>query len=898
MTTKETSGKSFLASFSLSSSAQKDMRKIKSGVLLALFLLPGILFAFPIGVSAFSGSTSTAPAAVTGATAAMDVPVFANIALASSDTRIVTVSNPNGNAGIVSITISVPAGSLKATTAPSGSIPTTGGVPDCSGTACPASVFGSGPWSVQYLDTSAGHSGATILPGGASIQLTFTETPEVATAVSGVADTFPLSIAVTDTTGAITTLNAINIVDTQASIITLGTLSATQVTAGSTFTFTASTTDTGIPLQTSTTPTNIPATTTVSPATFTTGASATTLTANDTMAEHVTVTVSTGKGLTGTTGGLLSATTGSVNVVAGASSALAITINGNSNTHQINMTSSTLIPKAQISVTTTDKFGNSVTQTSGLKVTLAANTITGAPAGFTAATVMGTAPSSATYPYTPTDIAASTTFFISANQNTNTSSLNYYFSPDYGSMSSITASAGGVTAQTSGTIVTWGFNSGAATLSVQGGTTVTAGNAGTIDALVGAPLTTQAGVPVYFTITSNSTGYAGTFSNGLRSLKTSTTANTTGGGMAVGLAALNVYTLSGATATVTVTYGVNPTTNATANTITLTTATGKFASLSVKAYFDAGDVNKATAVAASGTLYLDVSAADAYGNPLAIATGTTLQVNLATTAGSLSSATAYIVGPHTDTLASGYQVQLIAPASGSFTVTATGSYSGVVASGSLTLSIVSKSPTVAFTSVPTTVTTGIAQQITGWANVSIGVAPTTITSLKYSLNGAANVSLGAGSATNQFTITTLLAKTNTLTVYATDGNGVTTTASVSIPVVATSASFTFPSFPLQGTLGSFATVSVNVTNNQPTTINAVVIVSVTNAVAQNGFASGSTAGIFTTSAIGPTAIAPGTTATLTIVVSGLAHGSYVGTVFVLSTSGVPLSPTTTLPMTI
>jgi len=583
MTTKEISGKSFLASFSLSSSAQKDMRKVKSGILLALFLLPGILFAFPIGVSALSASASTAPAAVTGATAAIDVPVFANIAGGSSDTRIITVSNPNGNAGIVSITISVPAGSLKAATAPSGNIPLTGGVPDCSGTACPASVFGSGPWSVQYLDTSAGHSGATILPGGASIQLQFIETPEILTAVSGVADTFPLSVAVTDTTGAITTLNAINIIDTQASVITLGATSATQVTAGSTFTFTASTTDTGVPLQTSTTPTNSPATTAVSPSTFTTGASATTLTANDTKAEVVTVTVSTGTGKTGTAGGLLTATSGSVNVVAGASSALAITLNGNSHTHQFNMTSSTLLPKAQISVSTTDKFGNSVTQTSGLKITLAANTITGAAAGFTAATVMGTTPSSATYPYTPSDIAASTTFYISSGQSTNTSNLNYYFSPDYGSMSSITASAGGVTAQTSGTIVTWGFNSGAATLTVQGGTTVTAGSAGTIDALVGAPLTTQAGIPVYFTITSNSTGYAGTFSNGLRSLKTTTTANTTSGGMSVGLAALNVYTKNGATATVTVTYGVNPTTNATSkHTLTTQTQTKQQQSLQVE----------------------------------------------------------------------------------------------------------------------------------------------------------------------------------------------------------------------------------------------------------------------------------------------------------------------------
>jgi len=463
-------------------------------------------------------------------------------------------------------------------------------------------------------------------------------------------------------------------------------------------------------------------------------------------------------------------------------------------------------------------------------------------------------------------------------------------------MSSITASATGVTAQTSGTIVTWGFNSGAATLSVQGGLSVTAGNAGKINALVGGPLTTQAGVPVYFTITTNSSGYAGTFTNGARSIATTTTANKTGGGMAVGIASLNVYTKSGATATVTVTYGVNPTTNATSNTVTLTTVTGTFAKLVVKAYFDNGDANKATATKASGTLYLDVSAADAYSNTLAITGATILQVNLVTTAGSLSSATAFITSGQSDTFGSGYQVQLIAPASGSFSVTASGSYSGVVASGSLTLAIVSAYPTVSFTTVPTAVTAGIAQQVVGWANVSTGVAPTTIVNLQYSLNGASNVSLGAGTATNQFTITSLLATNNKLTVYAQDGNGLWTSATIQIPVIPPGLTFT------TGTGASNAPKLYQFPNGGPQAVNSTFVNNGLSTlqiiVVANIFGPSPSGNPVTPSPTGTATVAPGATAQTFELLNGLPHGTYTVTINVYTTAYVSLSPTYTITVTV
>ena len=203
--------------------------------------------------------------------------------------------------------------------------------------------------------------------------------------------------------------------------------------------------------------------------------------------------------------------------------------------------------------------------------------------------------------------------------------------------------------------------------------------------------------------------------------------------------------------------------------------------------------------------------------------------------------------------------------------------------------------------VPTAVTTGIPQTVTGWANASTGIQADIITTLQYSLNGAANVTLAAGSQNNTFSITVIFPNTaNSLVVWAKDSKGTWSSDPAAVPTVATAQSFTFSTTtpPKQTTLGSFNSIQATVTNNQPQALSVVVIVSLTNTVAQNGFTAGSTAGIFSTTASGATAIPADTTVTLNVVVSGLPHGSYTATIFVLSTAGVALSPSTTLSVTL
>jgi trimeric autotransporter adhesin len=883
----------------MNSSVKKDLRKVESACMLALLLLPGIFIALPaVSLLGASASTGATPLAVTGATAAIDYPIYGSISngAPTTDTRTITVSNPVGNPGITTITISVPAAAVGVSSTVAGTIPTTGGVPDCSGTACNAKVFGTGPYSLQYCDTTGTNCGtAVILPPGATIKLTISFAPETNTVSSSAADTYTLSASVTDTTGANTVLNSLAIYETKATTVTGTNPSATTYTAGTVFTFTASLNQTGVPLYAGAHSVTNAGTPTVSPASYTSGSSAQTISVNDTTAEVDTFGVGGPKPnvLSNGNGVLGNFTTQSETITAGASSAVSITILGNSNKHQVNMTSTALISGASISVSSTDKYGNNVVQTSGLLVTLTTSTLSGRAAGFTAATTMGVSPSSSTYPYTPSDLSVTAQFYISAGQSTNTSNKNFYFGPDYGSTSAITASASGVTPQTSGDIVTWTFQSGAPTIAVTGGLSVKAGSNAQIE--VSLPSGTgliQGNVPVYVSIplSANSSDYKGTFA-GSRAVKTTTVGNST---FATATVQLTVDTKVNAFAQVTAVYGVSPTSNSSATTSgAITTIAASFSKITIKTYFDTTQLSATSAVKSGGTLYIDACASDAYGNPLTV-TGI-VQITLSTSAGSMSSNTAYLTTGKSCITASGYQVSLVAPTTVGTTVTlsASGTYAGSVASGSTAVAVVASSPVIGINSVPSSVTTGIAQSVTGTANASTGIQSDVISTLEYSLNGGTNVSLAAGSQNNTFTITVIFPNAhNSIQIYAQDSAGTWTTVIVLVPPLPPPQTFTAPTGaqPAQYQFPSGGPQSVNstFTNNGASSLTIVVIANI--------FTS---AGVPVTPSPTATATVPaGSTVSTFELLNGLPHGTYTVTINVYSTQYVSLSPTYTVTVTV
>jgi hypothetical protein len=913
------------------------MKKVETACLLALFLLPGILFAVPIlssfHVTAYSATTPK-PSTVVGATATIDYPIYASVTplAATADQRVITVTNPAGNPGITTITISVPAAAVSA--APAGTIPTFGGVPDCAGVACAASVFGSGPYSLQYQDTSAGHSGAVILPGGASIELTLTIHPEdvavSGTTTTSAADSFQFSVAVTDTVPSNTVLSAINVYETTATGVTLNNpLPATSQTAGTGFTFSATVSggtngaQSGIALNAelksvacaSPPAVNCPSNTAyvtppVTPKSYTSTTGAQTFTASDIQAETVSIQVGGPTTSVNDVNGLLTNGTmvNNIAVQPGSVVEVSTTISGETVGTNVNETVEATIPGAQVVVSTTDKYGNAApfSNVNPTDVTLTASTLVGQQAGFTSHGAYNFNP---TYPFAPADLATTATVIIAAGTSTgnlgSTATPFYWFGPDYGSTSEIEASATGLSTTTSSKIVTWAFQATAPAILV-GDTNVVNGacgagcnlGAGTATPVIATLPTAQAGVTVYFWLT-NTSDYSGLFSNGERETSATTTA-ATGNNTAYATVTLNPDTTVGDQAKINAAYLTLPYPSPQNSTGAITgnavTVAGTFASLTVQAYFDAAQKFSANATTASGELFLDVTAADAYGNALTVASGT-VQISLSTTSGALSTSTAYITAGHNDITSSNYQVEYIGPATSgaSATISATGVYSAVQAKGSQVITIVTDAPTVVYTSVPTGVTPGTPQSITGWANVSLGekqwnaglAQGDKIVKLIYSwdLGTYKNVTLAAGAAANQFTITSLLNTTNILTVYAEDSSNVWTVSHVSIPALPLSKSFAWPT-PSYYLLGNtYHSVNVTITNDQDIPLSGIVF-----AVIQLPSGQSITTSSFSN-------LAAGATVTEFPVLS-VPAGTYSVQVFVFNTQGASESGTTTTSITV
>ena len=140
---------------------------------------------------------------LSGIVDAIDYPIYNGLNVNAS--RTITVTNPTGNSGLSSLTISIPAGATSLT--PTGSCPSDSGVPG----GCSVTVFGSGPWAIVYSTT-----GSTLVPAGSTIKITVTIRTETSVAVWGVADMYSFSMSATDTNGVGVILSSMIIYETAA----------------------------------------------------------------------------------------------------------------------------------------------------------------------------------------------------------------------------------------------------------------------------------------------------------------------------------------------------------------------------------------------------------------------------------------------------------------------------------------------------------------------------------------------------------------------------------------------------------------------------------------------------------------------------------------------------------
>jgi len=198
--------------------------------------------------------------------------------------------------------------------------------------------------------------------------------------------------------------------------------------------------------------------------------------------------------------------------------------------------------------------------------------------------------------------------------------------------------------------------------------------------------------------------------------------------------------------------------------------------------------------------------------------------------------------------------------------------------------------------VPTTKTNGVPSTFTGTAQASAGLYANSITSITYSVNGGAVTGAATWTVSNgvySWTFTVVLPASPayaSIVVTATDAYANTNTATTSVPQVPIGQTFTFPSTPVQSTLGIYPDIAVTVMNNAPTAYTVVVF-----AVVYSGVAGASPSVLISPATV---TVAAGATGTAYPLLTPLAHGTYQVQVFVYSTAGVPWSPTSTISVTV
>ena len=859
---------------------------ISLALVLAMALAPAGASALALSAAAPTGE-QTAPSTFSASF------TYPYVIVNSNATRVISIYNPIGNPGITSVYVTIPASAAQNVSSDHNTFVdgfiNTGNV----------LVSGTGPWTIMYQLSSSAPSGSVLLPPGANGHIDFNFVSEAQESTPGVADAYPITVTVNYANGASQT-QTITLYEGSATNVSLSPSSAS-TTAGTPVTFTAnvSGSDQNVPLTFYYLPqVGSGFSATFSPSSGLTGSSGTLSTSfTVTQAGTYTVTVAPGtpyKAANGTIydiGGLLSPATATLTVNAATPSVVSITLSDS--VPGVSPTYLTHYPE-KVTVSLTDAYGNPVNMSANnANVTLSA----------TVGTVgVGTAGSS------PTSIPTTSSCTINVtNTEPKASSATLYFFPNatYGMVSALTAKVlipssspyAGTYTGSVGNLVTSVFSiSTLGQLNINGtaGTKsnpveITAGDAAVLMARVTYSYNDksygQPNVPVHFAVIPVSSTFSGSPMYG--------TAYTNSTGWATfqvtdTVAGDEIYFVVNASA---------PTTSNPSNMLGnvssswwneyATWVAGPPASLVV--------MPASNYVSPGGSDAITVSFADAYGNPVTAPSGTTYQIQVSASTGSLSASTIYIQAGGTSASTTYYAPNV----TGTATITATTTTPGI-APGSATIEIVSKLPGVYITSPANGATVKNATQtISGYAMPS-PAAPsgTAIVSIKYSLNGAANVTApitstnSSGAAFFSFPVKLSSGK-NTIVVYATDSQGNVGSSSITLtlyvpPPVSFANSVNATSQPALATVSGFSGISINYTNLWNSTQSVFVF-----AVWKN--AAGQTVGVFTSSI---SSFQPGTSATAFIPETGLAPGTYKVSVFVVTTTGRPVSVSISTTVTI
>jgi len=494
-----------------------------------------------------------------------------------------------------------------------------------------------------------------------------------------------------------------------------------------------------------------------------------------------------------------------------------------------------------------------------------------------------------------------------------------FYGVDYGSTSqmtaTVTAGASGVATGTSPLFMTYNLGTTTTLASLATSkTSVAAGGTFVLTATLGTPY--QANVPVWFfnatdysTLTATATKAVSSYSStsGTAIATWTVTAPSTAGTTAPSATSFTATQVLFST-TYPYTGQVSGLSNstATAATANIVTVAGALAKLVVNGYLTnpggvaTFPVSKATYglstnIVPKGTLYLDVVASDANGNPVTV-TGTT-QVTLTTSAGSLSVLSALVIpNAGTDTastnLGSSSTVALTPPTTVGSVTTVTASVSG--ATGSNAFTTVAATPTLTVTTVPTTITAGVPVTFSGTVNATKGIQGDTITQIQYTVNwkaGATPTSVGIGSANAAWSFSVLLSATGSsaVNITAVDSQGTPNVFTVVFQVPPIPAALTFTNstnLKQVSFTGGPAAVNATFTNNAASSLTVIIVANVI---------SGGAVILESTATV---TAAAGATVSGYPVIQGIAHGTYTVQVTVYSTSYVTLSPTKSLTVTV
>lgn len=862
--------------------------------------------------------TITLPMATTVTHAAAQPSVSIDMPVVANPTngpvyRTLYISNPVSGQAITQISISIP------TSMATGPVSTTAAATDVytEGLASSAtpSVSGVGPWAYTISGTT---STTTILPAGAAAYVEFGWDANTAglTSSSTGAVSYTVTVTLTYASGSTQSFDvtiyyttAIAYVITGVSPSSLGSTSGT-LKAGQVGSFSVATQGTSGTLSGGAIPVFLIQNSNhgvISPSSLMTSSSGAAFTVNDTKASTYTITAYGGHltfktGSTGPYAETYSMTNGtySLTIKPGPVSKVAVAlpwdVSGVSTDYATNASTSVFTSSNYPNVSLTDAYNNAYYIKGNTTVTLTAtagklyiplNWLTSSPiTGFEYKEISGNDTSTLSFSFIIPKGAGIASSYI----------IDFMYAPasTYGTMAQITGVLNGTYSGSSNKVITSTFESPSPQPTIYYKGTAQSSN---FNAVAGKTLVAavtlspvQANVPVYFTITPSTvsaspmTRIAYTNKSGIAVF---TFSDTRAGDQFY----VQDYLFQPTTS--------NPTANESlsAKSYEVTIVPGSPASLRVSAPNIAQSSNGKYYISPLGNTLINVSLADAYGNPTTNTLGAAIQIQITTSAGSLSASTVYILQNEPGTTNSNYAVYFKAPnATGPVTITATSVQPGI-SSGILTLTVVNKYPMLGVTS-PASGKVLTTQNITvkAWAAPSPSApSGTFIAKFQYSLNGAKNVTVGI-TATNSsgydfysFPVT-LASGLNTIKLYATDSQGLTSeytvTYTLSTVPPTPAQTITYPTTPMQAKVAGFSVINVTMYNNVSTTLTATPIVVLSNST-------------YSWVAIGnPTSIAPGQTVVSFVSVQNIPAGTYTAKIFIVTPSGITISGYKTITVTI